>query len=196
MSPDEGVWGRAQVADGRCSRTGKKSLHIKTTFKAESEVMFGVWSRPVLLKLSWWQVRKRLLLLVDWWNYSPGGRGRGRWERKSGREDVCSPAFCSDFTLKLFGRHSTHRNKNHARLSWNTFIKQQSTSNQAHASREMQLKSQTRDHDQDSLKTCGCMTVRAGMRSRVAQAGRQTSPTEHRWWWRQGWLGTEQHWFC
>lgn len=36
---------------------------------------------------------------------------------------------------------------------------------------------ETCDHVWDTLRTCGCMRVRAGMRSRVAQAGRQANIT-------------------
>lgn len=36
---------------------------------------------------------------------------------------------------------------------------------------------ETLDHVWDTFTTCDCMKVRAGMRSRVAQAGRQTDIT-------------------
>lgn len=95
------------MADGRRSHTGSNPSTLKRLLRqslksclvfeaspAEAELVTGEETSPPAGRLVELQSRRKR---------------RGRWDRKSGREDVCSPAFCSDFTLKLFGKHSTHR---------------------------------------------------------------------------------------
>lgn len=64
----------------------RQSLTAKTP---ELLCMFGVIkSGPVLLELGCGLVREGSHLLVDWWNYNPGGEGEERWEEKERGTEV------------------------------------------------------------------------------------------------------------
>lgn len=92
-------------------------------------------------------------------------------ERKGGKRKAVERS-CSDFTQLLFGKtfNAHNMNRTHAGRPSKHHGGIQHTP-------QPQVTDETLDHVWDTFTTCDCMKVRAGMRSRVAQAGRQADIT-------------------